>query len=136
MLLTHWHGNHTVGVPDLIRLYPYLATAIYKNAPGEGQLPIDDHQDFVVECAPIQAVHSPCHSHDHMCFILSEENTMFTGDNILGNDVSSGVEDLGVYMNTLTVMQKQDCVLGYPAHGVVVADLRTKIAQVNGQKLR
>lgn len=61
---------------------------------------------------------------------------MFTGDNILGNDVSSGVEDLGVYMNTLTVMQKQDCVLGYPAHGVVVADLRTKIAQVNGQKLR
>ena len=61
---------------------------------------------------------------------------MFTGDNILGNDVSSEVEDLGVYMDTLTVMQKQDCVLGYPAHGVVVADLRIKIAQVIGQKVR
>lgn len=39
-------------------------------------------------------------------------------------------------MNTLTVMQKHDCVLGYPAHGVVVADLRAKIAQVIGQKVR
>nr|ANM86382.1 putative metallo-beta-lactamase [Cladonia uncialis subsp. uncialis]AUW31255.1 putative metallo-beta-lactamase [Cladonia uncialis subsp. uncialis] len=136
VLLTHWHGDHTGGVPDLIRLYPPLGTAIYKNAPGEGQLPINDHQIFVVEGATIQAVHSPGHSHDHMCFILREENAMFTGDNILGNDVSSGVEDLGVDMNTLTVMQKHDCVLGYPAHGVVVADLRAKIAQVIGQKVR
>ena len=136
VLLTHWHGDHTGGVPDLIRLYRHLATAIYKNAPGNGQLPINDNQLFVVEGATIQAVHSPGHSHDHMCFILQEENAMFTGDNILGNDVSSGVEDLGVFMDTLTVMQKQDCVVGYPAHGVVVADLRAKIAQVIGQKVK
>ena len=136
VLLTHWHGDHTGGVPDLIRLYPHLAKAIYKNAPRQGQLPISDHQLFIVEGATIQAVHSPGHSHDHMCFILREENAMFTGDNILENDVSSGVEDLGVYMDTLTVMQKQNCVFGFPAHGVSVADLPAKIAQVIGLKVR
>ena len=36
VLLTHWHGDHTGGAPDLIRLYPHLATAIYKNAPDMG----------------------------------------------------------------------------------------------------
>ena len=136
MLLTHWHGDHTGGVLDLIRIYPHLASSIYKNAPGKGQLPINDHQIFVVDGATIEALHSPGHAHDHMCFILREENAMFTGDNILGNGVSSGVEDLGVYMDTLDVMRKENCILGYPAHGVVVANLKAKIALEVGQKVR
>ncbi|KAF3763008.1 Metallo-hydrolase/oxidoreductase, partial [Cryphonectria parasitica EP155] len=84
VLLTHWHGDHTGGVPDLLRMYPHLSDAIYKHTPSRSQRPITDGQVFQVQGATVRAVHAPGHSHDHMCFVLDEENAMFTGDNVLG----------------------------------------------------
>lgn len=135
VLLTHWHGDHTLGVPQLLHLYPDLSESIYKNTPGKGQQPITDGQVFKVEGATIRAVHAPGHSEDHMCFVLEEENAMFTGDNILGNG-SSAVEDLSIYMETMKTMQSQECVTGYPAHGDVIHNLRTKISGELAQKVR
>lgn len=135
VLLTHWHGDHTGGVSDLIRLHPHLSTAIYKNSPLHDQLPIIDGQVFRVEGATIRAFHTPGHSRDHMCFILEEENAMFTGDNILGHGTTA-VEELGIYMASLRAMQEECCTLGYPAHGVVISNLKTKIAGELAQKMR
>lgn len=135
VFLTHWHGDHTGGVPDLLRLYPDLSDSIYINSPGKGQQPIEDGQVFKVEGATIRAVHTPGHSHDHMCFILEEENAMFTGDNILGHG-SSAVEELSIYMATLKKMQSFNCAIGYPAHGVVIPNLPAKLSGELAQKLR
>ncbi|RHZ59793.1 metallo-beta-lactamase type thioesterase tpcB [Aspergillus thermomutatus] len=49
------------------------------------------------------ALHTPGHSSDHMCFILEEEQAMFTGDNILGHGTSA-VEHLSTWMDTLYKM--------------------------------
>ncbi|GFF59767.1 beta-lactamase-like protein 2 [Aspergillus udagawae] len=135
VLLTHWHGDHTGGVPDLIRMYPHLASAIYKHTPSKTQQPIVDGQLFVVEGATVRALHTPGHSSDHMCFILEEEQAMFTGDNILGHGTSA-VEHLSTWMDTLYKMQSEDCVKGYPAHGIVISDLRIKIKGELAQKLQ
>ncbi|KAL9099859.1 MAG: hypothetical protein Q9163_004695 [Psora crenata] len=135
VLLTHWHGDHTGGVPDLLQLYPFLTSSIYKNSPGRGQQPIADGEVFRVEGATIRAVHSPGHSHDHMCFILEEENALFTGDNVLGHG-SSAVEELDIYMKSLRVMQAEGCAIGYPAHGDVLPDLPAKLSGEIAQKLR
>ncbi|CEL03212.1 Putative Hydroxyacylglutathione hydrolase [Aspergillus calidoustus] len=135
VLLSHWHGDHTGGVPDLLRLYPDLSEAIYKNSPGSDQQPIDDGQIFRVEGATIRAVHAPGHSHDHMCFILEEENAMFTGDNVLGHGTSA-VEELGLYMEMLRTLQSHNCAVGYPAHGDVIPNLPAKIAGELAQKTR
>ncbi|TVY45299.1 Lactamase-like protein [Lachnellula occidentalis] len=135
VLLTHWHGDHVGGVPNLVSLYPHLDRAIYKHSPSEEQQPITDGQVFHVEGATLRAVHSPGHSHDHMCFVLEEEGAMFTGDNVLGH--GTGVyEHLGPWMATLRVMQEHDCAMGYPAHGDVIADLPAKIAGELAQKER
>jgi glyoxylase-like metal-dependent hydrolase (beta-lactamase superfamily II) len=135
VLLTHWHGDHTGGVPELIRLHPHLRQHIYKNEPDNGQQNITDGQIFQVEGATVRAIHVPGHSEDHMCFILEEEQAMFTGDNILGHGTSA-VEDLGTFMASLQKMSDQKCPIGYPAHGVTIANLPAKIGGELGQKLR
>ncbi|KIA75335.1 metallo-beta-lactamase domain protein [Aspergillus ustus] len=135
VLLTHWHGDHTGGVPDLIRMYPHLTSEIYKHTPSREQQPIADGQIFSVEGATVRAVHTPGHSSDHMCFVLEEEDAMFTGDNILGHGTSA-VEHLATWMDTLRKIQAPGCATGYPAHGIVITDLRTKIASELVQKLR
>jgi glyoxylase-like metal-dependent hydrolase (beta-lactamase superfamily II) len=136
VLLTHWHGDHTGGVPDLIRMYPHVEGAIYKNDPEAGQLPIEEGDIFTVdEETTIEAVHAPGHSHDHMCFILKEENAMFTGDNVLGHGTSA-IEDLGVYMGMLRKLLLYNCITGYPAHGEVIKDLPAKINSEIAQKTR
>lgn len=135
VLLTHWHGDHTGGVPDLIRLYPHLSSAIFKHTPGRNQNAIEDGQIFEVEGATIRAVHTPGHSHDHMSFVLEEENAMFTGDNLLGHGTAA-VENLSTWMNTLRKMDDTGTVKGYPAHGDIIADLPLKISQELTQKTR
>ncbi|OBT58816.1 hypothetical protein VE04_01362 [Pseudogymnoascus sp. 24MN13] len=135
VLLTHWHGDHTGGVPALLRLYPHLTNSIYKNEPDQGQQNITDGQTFSVDGATIRAIHVPGHSEDHMCFILEEDQAMFTGDNILGHGTSA-VEDLGTFMASLQKMAAQDCHIGYSAHGATVTDLPAKITGELDNKLR
>ncbi|KAL6792622.1 beta-lactamase-like protein [Trichoderma afarasin] len=136
VLLTHWHGDHTGGVPDLLRMYPEdLSKAIYKHTPGKAQQPILNGQVFQVEGATVRAFHAPGHSHDHMCFILEEEDAMFTGDNILGHGTAA-VEHLGTWMAALRNMKTTGCKIGYPAHGAVVSDLPAKIDGELAGKLR
>ncbi|KAI9819843.1 MAG: hypothetical protein M1827_006412 [Pycnora praestabilis] len=135
VLLTHFHGDHSGGVADLISLYPSLSSSIYKNQPDKGQIDIADGQTFSVEGATVTAVFSPGHSFDHMCFKLEEENALFTGDNVLGHGTSA-VEDIGLYMSSLKTMQAQKCKIGYPAHGIVISSLPFKLSECIGQKLR
>ncbi|KAG5961370.1 hypothetical protein E4U57_001818 [Claviceps arundinis] len=135
VLLTHWHGDHTGGVPDLLRIYPHLEHDIYKNEPESGQQDIVDGQIFRVEGATVRALHAPGHSDDHMCFILEEEQAMFTGDNILGHGTSA-VEDLGTFMTSMQIMLDQRCLTGYSAHGAVITDLPGKIRTELANKRR
>lgn len=73
MLRRHWHIDHISGVPDLLAYRPELADRIYKHDPDGGQQPIHDGQVFQVEGATLRAVHTPGHSHDHMCFLMEEK---------------------------------------------------------------
>ena len=136
ILLTHWHGDHTGGVPDLIAYDNQLASRVYKNQPDCGQRDIADGQVFQVEGATIRAIFTPGHSIDHMCFFLEEENSLFTGDNVLGHGYSV-VQDLGIYMKSLAHMAQLNCAAGYPAHGAKINDLPAKMQDyINHKEFR
>ncbi|KAK8009833.1 metallo-beta-lactamase superfamily protein [Apiospora arundinis] len=133
VLLTHWHIDHTSGVPDLVACWPELAERIYKLDPDPGQRAIVDGQEFAIEGATLRAVHTPGHSHDHVCFQLAEEDALFTGDNVLGHG-QSVFEDLGLFTTSLGSMAALGCHLGYPAHGALIEDLPRKMQGLLRQK--
>ena len=133
VLLTHWHGDHTGGVKDLVQYDNTLADRIYKNRPDPGQHRIENGDMFRTEGATIRALYTPGHAIDHMCFVFEEENALFTGDNVLGHGYSVS-EDLGSYMKSLRIMEDQRCDKGYPAHGVKIEDLPRKMSDYIRQK--
>ena len=61
-----------------------------------------------------------------MCFLLEEENALFTGDNVAGHGFTV-VEDLALYLQSLDRMAGQGCTIGYPAHGVGIENLPAKL---------
>jgi glyoxylase-like metal-dependent hydrolase (beta-lactamase superfamily II) len=61
-----------------------------------------------------------------MCFLLEEENALFTGDSLLGHGTAA-VENLGPWMAAVRRMQAEGCLKGYPAHGVVILNLKAKL---------
>lgn len=133
VLLTHWHGDHTGGVPDLLSHDPTLASRIYKNKPDQNQQPITDGQVFRVHGATVRAVFTPGHAVDHMCFLLQEENALFTGDHVLGHGYSV-VLDLSEYMDSLAHMAALRCTTGYPGHGAKIEDMGAKLGEYIHQK--
>ncbi|KAF2128243.1 metallo-beta-lactamase superfamily protein [Dothidotthia symphoricarpi CBS 119687] len=133
VLLTHWHGDHTGGVPDLVAYDATLVDRIYKSHPDPGQNDIEDGQIFAVEGATVKALFTPGHAVDHMCFLLEEEKALFTGDNVLGHGYTV-VEDLALYLQSLDRMAGQGCIMGYPAHGVRIENLPAKLNQYIRQR--
>lgn len=129
VLLTHWHRDHTGGIPDLLAYRPEFSDRIHKCDPDPYQKPIENGQVFRVDGATLRAVLTPGHSHDHMCFKLEEENALFTGDNVLGHG-QSVFEDLSLYTRSLSEMTAQACDIGYPAHGDVIRSLPQKLREV------
>jgi glyoxylase-like metal-dependent hydrolase (beta-lactamase superfamily II) len=70
-----------------------------------------------------------------MCFILEEENAMFTGDTLLGTGTTA-VESLSTFLTSLRKMQSQNCAKAYPAHGEVISNMPMKIKEDLAQKTR
>jgi glyoxylase-like metal-dependent hydrolase (beta-lactamase superfamily II) len=120
VLLTHGHGDHSDGVGSL-RVEP--------THPADG--------DWV---AGLQALATPGHADDHLCFLLptgadrSGPYACFTGDLILGEGSTIvGPRNMGGslrdYMDSLRRLQALDLTVLYPGHGPEVDDPQAKIAQ-------
>lgn len=102
--------------------------------PDPGQLDIVNGQIFQTQGATLKAILTPGHSVDHMCFLLEEENVLFTGDNVLGHGYSVA-EDLEAYTSSLRLMANLKCAIGYPGHGQVISNLPQTIARYLAQRV-
>ncbi len=68
----------------------------------------------------IEAVHTPGHTSNHLCFALCEEKALFTGDHVMSwstSVVAPPDGDMQAYMESLAkLLTRKDRVL-WPAHG-------------------
>ncbi|MES2494577.1 MAG: MBL fold metallo-hydrolase [Pseudomonadota bacterium] len=69
----------------------------------------------------LQAVHTPGHTSNHLCFALPEAQAMFTGDHVMGWSTSVVVPpdgNMGHYLESLERLQRRDQdAVYYSAHG-------------------
>jgi glyoxylase-like metal-dependent hydrolase (beta-lactamase superfamily II) len=70
-----------------------------------------------------EALHTPGHTSNHICFALKEEKTVFTGDHIMGwstTIVTPPDGDMQAYMRSLDLLLPRDDVLYRPCHGPAI----------------
>lgn len=68
----------------------------------------------------LEAVATPGHTSNHLCFALIESGALFTGDHIMGwstSVVAPPDGDMGAYMASLDKLLGRDDRVYYPAHG-------------------
>src|SRR5215213_7144293 len=87
--VTHYHADHSSNLrwlPD---------SGVQTIADGTVFGPSDDVR--------LQAIHTPGHSADSVCYYLEEEGVLFTGDTVLGAS-STTIVDLADYMASLETL--------------------------------
>ncbi|RIL00228.1 MAG: MBL fold metallo-hydrolase [Proteobacteria bacterium] len=135
IVLTHAHVDHLGGVAQVqARWGPLRVSKLPdpEDAPALGFAPLADGAVVRTEGATLRAVHTPGHATDHLCFILEEEDALFSGDNVLGigtTVIPSHGGDLLDYMRSLERMLALSPRRIYPAHGPLVEDGAQKLRE-------
>jgi len=139
IVLTHAHQDHIGGVKDAVRRLGPLEvlkkpwpTPGPDDAAGAPITAIDHHCVIATEGATLHALFTPGHAPDHLCYYLSEEKALFTGDVILGAGttvIPDETGDLGQYMESLRRLLALDVEKIYPAHGPMIYNARQKISE-------
>jgi len=87
---------------------------------------IRDGHVFEGEDWTIEAIHTPGHTSNHMCFALKEENTLFSGDHIMGwstSVVSPPDGSMGDYLRCLNIIKDRNFDTIRPTHGPAITDV-------------
>jgi len=81
---------------------------------------IDDGDVITGQGWTMEAVHTPGHTSNHICYHLAEENILFSGDHVMGwstTVISPPDGDMRAYMASLTKLLRRDDARYWPTHG-------------------
>ena len=73
----------------------------------------------------IEAIETPGHTSNHLCFALKEEEALFSGDHVMGwstTVISPPDGNMGDYLNSLKKVRDRNFKTIYPTHGPPVTD--------------
>ncbi|MFZ5618793.1 MAG: MBL fold metallo-hydrolase [Pseudomonadota bacterium] len=141
ILITHTHSDHCggarafadrIGAP--IRAagpHPVADKAHDAPALDEGadyafrpDIMIADGERVMGAGWTIEAVATPGHLSNHLCFALIEEKALFTGDHIMGwatTVVAPPDGDMGAYLDSLDRLLAREDDIYFPTHGAPIA---------------
>ena len=114
VLVTHTHVDHA---PMANPLASDLGVPSVGYEPGphfEPDIRLLDGGSLDVGSLRLEAVYTPGHSADHLCFRTG--NVLFTGDHIMGGS-SVMVEDMGQYLMSLAKLRGTGLTRLHPGHG-------------------
>lgn len=75
------------------------------------------------EGCTLRAVHTPGHASNHLCYLLEEEQTLFTGDHVMQGStvvINPPDGDMSAYLDTLATLLHEPLQWLAPGHGFLV----------------
>ena len=82
----------------------------------------------------LTAIETPGHTSNHLSFHLAEENTLFSGDHVMGwstSVIAPPDGDMAAYMRSLEKLLRRDDALYRPTHGAAIPDPLPYVASFN-----
>jgi glyoxylase-like metal-dependent hydrolase (beta-lactamase superfamily II) len=143
IVLTHGHPDHIGGCEQVMKRYGELRVSKFPwpevdESYGFDLRQLGDGDRVETDGATLRGVHTPGHAPDHLCFVLEEERSLFSGDNVLGvgtTVIPSQSGDLGQYMASLERILAEQPSRIYPAHGPCIEDGSGKIREYIAHRL-
>ncbi|HEY5072423.1 MAG TPA: MBL fold metallo-hydrolase [Caulobacteraceae bacterium] len=144
ILVTHHHLDHS---PLARPLSQATGAAVYGCAvaltPVEGDVRVEAGYDQftpdIEVCGgatirgagwTIEAIPTPGHTSNHICYALAEENALFSGDHIMGwstTVITPPDGDMGDYLASLELVKSRRFSTLWPTHGPPVREVTTFI---------
>ena len=91
----------------------------------------------------LKVLHTPGHAANHLCLVLLEDGLLFSGDHILNGSttvVNPPDGNMNAYLESLdrlsTACDEHNIDFILPAHGYVIGQAKTAIAQLKAHRLR
>jgi glyoxylase-like metal-dependent hydrolase (beta-lactamase superfamily II) len=78
----------------------------------------------------LEAVHTPGHTSNHLCFALAEERALFTGDHVMGwstSVIAPPDGNMGDYLRSLRKLLPRGDSTYLPTHGPAILDPQTHV---------
>jgi glyoxylase-like metal-dependent hydrolase (beta-lactamase superfamily II) len=138
IVVTHTHHDHSPGAAPLRDIVGGEIHGAYPREIPQGIRTAESiHYDFSPDHEltdgstikgdgwTLEAVHTPGHMSNHMCFALAEENILFTGDHIMSWNttiVSPPDGNMAEYFSSLEVCLARNEAVYWPAHGPKIPD--------------
>ena len=135
ILVTHSHLDH---LPGAFALKHRAGAPIAAYAPIlDVDIQLRHDQRLTIAGRPLRALHTPGHAADHLCFLLEDDATLFSGDLIVGEGtvVIGRDGELDEYLRSLESLLPLDLRAILPGHGPVIEDPRGKIEEYIAHRL-
>ena len=87
----------------------------------------------------LRAIHTPGHASNHLCYLLEEEKTLFTGDHVMQQStvvINPPDGDMGAYLASLRELLAEDFDWLAPGHGFLMAQPRRALQAIIDHRLR
>lgn len=129
VVVTHAHADHAAGAPAIQSRWP---SARFSKRPWPGKdagvayQSLADGDTVMTGAGPLEILHTPGHSPDHLALWHAGSRTVFVGDLLhLGTTVfipASSGGSLVDYLASLERLRRLGPVRAWPAHGPVIED--------------
>ena len=134
ILLSHTHHDHVGAVPALEAATGVPTVGFRKSAVTtfDPDIKLDHGSAF----AGMQALHTPGHASDHLCFALPAKNgdkVLFSADHVMSwstSIVSPPGGDMREYFSSLNLLLDRDDDIYLPGHGPALRDPRSLVRQM------
>ncbi len=133
VLLTHTHADHAPGAQRLARQTGAQILAFSTAGPAVAPDRMLDNGESVAGTEfTLEAIHTPGHASDHLCFFLKEEGALFSGDLLMSGStvvIAPPDGDMAAYLRSLERVKQLNATRIYPGHGDAIDAPRALIEE-------